>query len=61
MMSSICLTRSIFESAADTTVLQGHETVVLGIDDTATLNEVGVDVDLAYIIDNYRKLYAAAV
>ena len=52
MMSSICLTKSI---------LSVQQIVVLGVDDTATLNEVGIDVDLAYIIDNYRKLYAAAV
>ena len=40
------------QGAADTAVLQGHQRVVLLVDDAALLDEVGVDVHLADIVDD---------
>ena len=49
------------QGAADTTVLQGDEAVVLLADDTALLNQVGIDVHLADVIHYHGKAYAALV
>ena len=47
--------------AADATVLQGHEAVVLLSHYPALLYEVGIDIHLAYIVDYYGELNATAV
>ena len=49
------------QGAADATVLQGHEAVVFLSHDTPLLDEVGVDVHLADVVDNNGKLDAALV
>ena len=50
-----------FQSAAYASVLQCHETVVLASHDTAFLDELGIDVDFSYVIDNYGKPYSFPV
>ena len=49
------------ERTADAAVLQGHEAVVGLAHDAALLDQVGVDVDLAEVIDDHGELDAAAV
>ena len=49
------------EGAADTAVLQGHQTVVLLGHDAAFLDQRGIDVHLAYVVDYHRELDAFAV
>ena len=49
------------ERAADAPVLQGHQTVVLLVHNAALLDKVGVDVYLAYVIDDHGKPDAALV
>ena len=49
------------QSAADAAVLERHEAVVLRAHDAAFLDEVGVNVNLAYIVDNHGKLDAAFI
>ena len=49
------------QRAADAAVLQGHERVVLLVDDAALLDEVGIDVDFSDVVDNDGKLDAALV
>ena len=49
------------QRTADTTVLQGYERVVLLVDNTALLDESGVDVDFSNIIDDDGKLDAALI
>ena len=49
------------QCAADATVLEGYQGVVLLVDDTAFLDEVGVDVDFADIVDDDGKLDATLI
>ena len=49
------------QRTADATVLQGHERVVLLVDDTALLDEGGIDVDFSDVVDDDGKLDAALV
>ena len=49
------------EGAADASVLQGHQTVVLASDDSSLLDKVRINVDLSYIIDYYGKPYSFPV
>ena len=49
------------EGAADATVLQGDEAVVLSAHDAAFLDEVGVNVHFANIVDDNGETNAAAV
>ncbi len=49
------------QCTADTSVLQGHERVVLLVHDTALLDEGGIDVDFSDIVDDDGKLDAAFV
>ena len=49
------------QRAADTAVLEGHQTVVLLAHHTALLNEVSIDIDFSQIIDNHRKADAFAI
>ena len=49
------------QRTADATVLQGHERVVLLAYDTTLLDEVGVDVHLADVVDDDGKLDALPV
>ena len=51
-----------FQGAAYAAVLQGHEVARIGASHHAAfLNEVGVDVYLAYIVDYHGKFYTAFV
>ena len=50
-----------FQRTTDAAILQGHETVVLLVDDTALLDEVGIDVDFSDVVDDDGKLDAAFV
>jgi hypothetical protein len=49
------------EGAADATVLQGYQTVIIHANYASLLNEAGVDVYLTYIVYYYRELNALAV
>ena len=49
------------ECAADASVLQGDEAVVLSPDDASLLYEVGVDVHFPQVVDDNGKAYAATV
>ena len=49
------------QRTTDATVLQGYETVVLLVDDTALLDEGGIDVDFSDVVDDDGKLDAALV
>ena len=49
------------EGAADASVLQGHQTVVLASDDSSLLDKVRVNVDLSYVIDYYGEPYSFPV
>ena len=49
------------QGAADAAVLQGHEVVVFLCYDTSLLNQVGIDIHFANIIDNHGKADAATV
>ena len=49
------------ERAADTTILECYERIVLLVDDSTLLYEVSVDVDLADVVDDYGKSDAAVV
>ena len=49
------------QRAADAAVLQGHQAVVLLVDDASLLNECCVDVHLADVVDNHGKLDAFLV
>ena len=50
-----------FQCAADATVLQSHQRVVFLPHYAAFLYEVGVDIDLPYVVDYHGKLDAALV
>ena len=49
------------QRAADAAVLKGHQAVVSLTDDTTFFNQVGIDIDLAEVVDNDGKLNALAV
>ena len=49
------------ECAADTAVLQGHQTFVFLGHDAALLNQRRIDIHFAYVVDYHRKLDAFAV
>ncbi len=49
------------QGAADATVLKSHQTLVFFAHYAAFLNEVGVNVDLSYIVDNHCKTNAFLV
>ena len=50
------------QRAADAAVLQRHQVALVGAAHyTALLYERGVDVNLAQVVDDYGKAYAAAV
>ena len=49
------------QRATDAAVLQGHQTIVFLINNTALLNQVGIDIDFAKVVDNYRKANTALV
>ena len=50
-----------FQRTANTTILQSHQTVVILADDTAFLNQVGIDIHLANIVDNHREFDTTTV
>ena len=50
-----------FESTADTAVLERNEVIILFLNDSALLNQLGVDVHLAYIVDDNGNLVALLV
>ena len=47
--------------AADTAVLQCYQRVVLLVDDAALLYEIGIDVDLAYIVYDNSEFYSLVI
>jgi hypothetical protein len=49
------------ERATDTAVLQGNKAIVLLRHYATFLDKFGIYIHLAYIIDNHRKAYAAAI
>ena len=50
-----------FECAAYTAVLQSHEAIILTAHDTAFLYEVGININLTYIIDYHSEAYTALI
>ena len=49
------------ERTADTAVLQRHQTIIFCADYAAFLNQVGIDVHLAYVVHNHRKTNPFAI
>ena len=49
------------QGAADATILQGHQTVVLLPYHATFFNQVGIDVHLAYVVDNHGEFNAFTV
>ena len=50
-----------FQGAADTSILQCHQTLIFLADDAAFLDEVSVDIHFADVIDNDGKLDASLI
>jgi len=62
-MSCNCFTRSQvhLQCTADAAVLQGHQRVILLAYHPTLLDEVGINIHLAYIIHDDRKLYTLLI